>query len=111
MPVPVPVPESVPVLRRQVMMSRNIRGARALDFLMGGLNYQIEHHLFPSMPRPHLRSAAPLIADYCRRVGVPYTQTGLFESYAIVVRYINRVGLGERDVFTCPLVEQRSTGR
>jgi fatty acid desaturase len=98
-------------LRRQVMMSRNIRGTRLLDFLMGGLNYQIEHHLFPSMPRPHLRTAAPLIADYCRRVGVAYTQTGLFESYAIVVRYINRVGLGERDVFTCPLVEQRSTGR
>ncbi|WP_342780000.1 hypothetical protein [Protaetiibacter larvae] len=39
---------------------------------------------------------------------MPYTQTGLFASYAIVIRYINRVGLGERDVFTCPLVEQRA---
>ena len=49
-------------LRRQVMMSRNIRGSRMLDIAMGGLNYQIEHHLFPSMPRPHLRRAAPIIA-------------------------------------------------
>ncbi len=40
---------------------------------------------------------------------MPYTQVGLFTSYAIVVRYINRVGLGERDVFTCPLIEQRSS--
>ncbi|MGN6273028.1 MAG: fatty acid desaturase family protein [Protaetiibacter sp.] len=95
-------------LRRQVMMSRNIRGGRLLDIAMGGLNYQIEHHLFPSMPRPHLRRAAPIIAVYCREHGVPYTQTGLLASYAIVVRYINRVGIGERDVFTCPLVEQRS---
>ncbi|WDH78074.1 acyl-CoA desaturase [Microbacterium esteraromaticum] len=95
-------------LRRQVMMSRSIRGTRVLDFLMGGLNYQIEHHLFPSMPRPQLRRAAPVIAEYCRRVGVPYTQTGLFAAYAIVIRYINKVGLGERDVFTCPLVEQRN---
>ncbi len=95
-------------LRRQVMMSRNIRGGRVLDTAMGGLNYQIEHHLFPSMPRPHLRKASPLIAAFCRDHGVPYTQTGLFASYAIVIRYINRVGLGERDVFTCPLVEQRS---
>jgi fatty acid desaturase len=95
-------------LRRQVMMSRNIRGGRALDIAMGGLNYQIEHHLFPSMPSPHLRRAAPIIAAYCREHHVPYTQTGLLASYAIVVRYINRVGLGERDVFTCPLVEQRS---
>jgi fatty acid desaturase len=95
-------------LRRQVLMSRNIRGNRFIDTLMGGLNYQIEHHLFPSMPRPHLRRAAPIIADYCRQRGVPYTRTGLWESYGIVLRYINRVGLGERDPFVCPLIEQRA---
>ena len=54
-------------LRRQVLMSRNIRGTPFLDFMMGGLNYQIEHHLFPSMPRPHLRRAAPIIAAYLPR--------------------------------------------
>jgi fatty acid desaturase len=96
-------------LRRQVLMSRDIRGSRFLDFMMGGLNYQIEHHLFPSMARPHLRRAAPMIAAYCREHGVPYTHTGLWHSYAIVLRYINRVGLGERDPFVCPLVEQRAS--
>jgi len=96
-------------LRRQVLMSRDIRGSVFLDFMMGGLNYQIEHHLFPSMARPHLRRAAPMIAAYCREHGVPYTQTGLWQSYAIVLRYINRVGLGERDPFMCPLVEQRAS--
>jgi fatty acid desaturase len=96
-------------LRRQVTMSRNIRGSRALDFMMGGLNYQIEHHLFPSMPRPHLRRAAPIIEQYCRDHDVPYTQTTLGRSYGIVLRYINRVGLGERDPFECPLVAQRAS--
>jgi fatty acid desaturase len=96
-------------LRRQVIMSRNIRGNRIIDTLMGGLNYQIEHHLFPSMPRPHLRRAAPMIEAYCRELGVPYAQTGLFHSYGIVLRYINRVGLGERDPFVCPLVQQRAS--
>ncbi|GAA4370432.1 fatty acid desaturase family protein [Agromyces bauzanensis] len=96
-------------LRRQVLMSRNIRGNRVLDFAMGGLNYQIEHHLFPSMPRPHLRRAAGIIAEYCREHGVPYTQTTLWQSYVIVLRYINRVGLGERDPFECPLVARRSS--
>ena len=94
-------------LRRQVIMSRNIRGNRIIDTLMGGLNYQIEHHLFPSMPRPHLRRAAPMIEAYCRELGVPYAQTGLFHSYGIVLRYINRVGLGDRDPFDCPLIAQR----
>ncbi|MFB8189492.1 fatty acid desaturase family protein [Microbacterium sp. NPDC055988] len=106
MPV-VPREMTLDFLRRQVLMSRNVRGSRFLDIAMGGLNYQVEHHLFPSMPHPHLRRAAPLIADYCRAHGVAYTQVGLFASYAIVVRYINRVGLGERDVFACPLAEQR----
>ena len=106
MPI-LPATARVDFLRRQVMTSRNVVGTRLLDVAMGGLNYQIEHHLFPSMPRPHLRRAAPIVSAYCREHEVPYTRTGLFASYAIVVRYINRVGLGERDVFTCPLVDQR----
>lgn len=109
MPI-VPRDATLDFLRRQVVMSRNIRGSRLLDAAMGGLNYQIEHHLFPSMPRPHLRRVAPVVAAYCRAHDVPYTQVGLFASYAIVVRYINRVGLGERDVFTCPLAQQRLVG-
>jgi fatty acid desaturase len=103
----VPADVKVDFLRRQVLMSRNVRGSRWLDTAMGGLNYQIEHHLFPSMPRPHLRAASGMIAAFCREHDVPYTQTGLWQSYGIVVRYINRVGLGERDPFACPLLEQR----
>ncbi|MFC9916828.1 fatty acid desaturase family protein [Agromyces binzhouensis] len=94
-------------LRRQVLMSRNIRGSRVIDTLMGGLNYQVEHHLFPSMPRPHLRRAAPIVKAYCRERDIPYTETGLFQSYGVVLRYIDRVGLGERDPFDCPLIAQR----
>lgn len=105
----VPADVKVDFLRRQVLTSRNIRGSRLLDTAMGGLNYQIEHHLFPSMPRPHLRQASAVIGAYCREHGVPYTETGLWESYGIVVRYINRVGLGERDPFECPLLQQRQT--
>ena len=104
------VPKDVKLdfLRRQVLMSRNIRGGRMIDTAMGGLNYQIEHHLFPSMPRANLRRASSIISAYCVEHGVPYTQTGLIESYAIVVRYINRVGLGERDPFECPMIAQRA---
>ncbi|SDH56777.1 fatty acid desaturase family protein [Microbacterium pygmaeum] len=109
MPI-VPADVKIDFLRRQVLMSRNIRGSRLLDTAMGGLNYQIEHHLFPSMPRPHLRAASTIIEAYCRERGVTYTETGLWQSYGIVVRYINRVGLGERDPFECPLLQQRQTG-
>jgi len=94
-------------LHRQVLTSRNISGGRWLSVAMGGLNLQVEHHLFPSMARPHLRRLAPLVAAHCAAEGVPYTQTTLWQSYRQVVRYLNTVGLADRDPFLCPLVAQR----
>jgi fatty acid desaturase len=94
-------------LRRQVLMSRNISGGAPISVFMGGLNYQIEHHLFPSMARPYLRKAQPLVAAYCAAQGVPYTRTTLWQSYRIVIGYLNTVGLRGKDPFLCPLVAQR----
>nr|WP_286219397.1 acyl-CoA desaturase [Paraoerskovia sediminicola] len=93
-------------LSKQVLTSRNIRGGRVMNVLMGGLNFQIEHHLFPSMPRPHLIAAQTMVKEHCERLDIPYTETGLIESYGIVVRYLNDVGLGARDPFDCPLYQQ-----
>jgi len=93
-------------LRRQVLMSRNISGGRWIDVGMGGLNKQIEHHLFPSMPRPALRHAKPIVEAYCREHDVMYTQMSLWRSYGVIRRYLNRTGLAARDPFTCPLVQQ-----
>ena len=79
-----------------------MRGSVLVDVLLGGLNYQIEHHLFPSMPRPNLRHVQPLVRDYCAQHGVPYAEVGLFESYGIVVDYLNNVRLRARGPFECP---------
>ena len=92
----------VDFLRRQVLTSRNIRGGLFMDHFMGGLNYQVEHHLFPSMARPKLFFAAKLVREFCREKKIAYTEAGLFESYGIVVRYLNEVGLAARDPFDCP---------
>jgi fatty acid desaturase len=81
-------------LHRQVLTSRNVRGGWLVDFLLGGLNYQIEHHLFPSMPRPSLRRAQPLVRAYCVEHGLPYVETGLFESYRQALRHLRMVGSG-----------------
>ncbi|MFJ9103127.1 fatty acid desaturase family protein [Streptomyces sp. NPDC102405] len=79
-------------LRRQVLTSRNIRGGILTDWFLGGLNYQIEHHLFPSMPRPHLRLAQPLVRAHCRDLGIPYTETGLVDSYRQALSHMHEVG-------------------
>jgi fatty acid desaturase len=79
-------------LRRQVLTSRNVAGSRPVDFLLGGLNYQIEHHLFPNMPRPNLRRAQPLIRAFCHQHGLPYAEASLFGSYAEALRHLHAVG-------------------
>jgi len=102
MPI-VPATARLDFLSRQVLMSRNVRGGLLVDVAMGGLNYQIEHHLFPSMPRPNLKRAQPLVRAYCAGHGVSYVETGLFESYGIVIDYLNHVGLRAREPFECPV--------
>jgi fatty acid desaturase len=79
-------------LRRQVLTSRNVRGGMLTDVLLGGLNYQIEHHLFPSMPTPHLRRAQVVVRAYCAEIGVPYHETGLIRSYREALTPLHRVG-------------------
>ncbi|WP_442928268.1 fatty acid desaturase family protein [Microbacterium sp. USHLN186] len=88
---------------KQVRTSRNISGGWWATTFMGGLNYQVEHHLFPNMPRPHLARASAIVREYCAANGVAYTETSLLRSYAIVIEYLNRVGLAAgADPFDCP---------
>ena len=84
--------DSLDFLRQQVLTSRNVRGGRLIDVALGGLNYQIEHHLFPSMPTPNLRQAQPIVRAYCAEIGVPYEETGLLSSYAEALRHLHRAG-------------------
>ena len=79
-------------LRKQVLTSRDVTGGPRVDFMLGGLNYQIEHHLFPSMPRPHLKLAQPIIRDYCNSIGLPYRACGPIESYGECLAYLRRAG-------------------
>jgi len=79
-------------LRRQVLTSRNVRGGWLTDIALGGLNYQIEHHLFPSMPRPNLRRSQALIRAFCQQRGLPYCQASLVGSYAQALRHLTIVG-------------------
>ncbi|WP_249998306.1 acyl-CoA desaturase [Actinoplanes sp. M2I2] len=84
-------------LRKQVLTSRNVRGGRFTDLALGGLNYQIEHHLFPAMPTPNLAVAQPIVRAYCAEIGVSYEVTGLVESYRQALRHLHEVGAPLRE--------------
>ncbi|GAA4573082.1 acyl-CoA desaturase [Micromonospora coerulea] len=82
-------------LRRQVCTSRNVRGGWLLDTALGGLNYQIEHHLFPSMPCSNLRRARPLIQRFCAEHDIDYHETSLGRSWAEGLRHLD--GIASRE--------------
>ncbi|MBI3968489.1 MAG: fatty acid desaturase [Chloroflexi bacterium] len=76
-------------LRKQVLTARNITGSPITDFIYGGLNYQIEHHLFPTMPRNNLRRAQPIVKEYCLTHGVSYHETSIMQSYQEIFAHLN----------------------
>jgi fatty acid desaturase len=103
----VPKDAKLDFFSRQVLTSRNIRGSWLKDNLMGGLNYQVEHHLFPSMPRPHLRRAHELVSEYCRSNDITLVEMNLLASYKVIMQHLNKVGLSSNsDPFVCPMVAE-----
>src|SRR5271165_961892 len=78
----------LPFLERQIATARNVRVHRTLDFWFGGLNYQIEHHLFPGIPRNKLPEARHIIRQFCLRSGIPYYETGFVEAYSDILRHL-----------------------
>ena len=79
--------------RRQVVTARNIRGGRFTTFLLGGLNYQIEHHLFPSMPRPNLRRVQGLVQDFCTASDLGYSEESFVESFRQIIHHLSSAAL------------------
>ncbi|HSJ22304.1 MAG TPA: acyl-CoA desaturase [Nocardioidaceae bacterium] len=96
MPVLEPDQAADPLLR-QVLTSRNVRGGIFVDYALGGLNYQIEHHLFPSMPRPNLRHAQIVVRRFCEDRSVHYEETTARASYATALRHLHAVGADLRN--------------
>lgn len=87
-------------LRRQVLTSRDVRGGWVTDIVLGGLNYQIEHHLFPSMPSPHLRKAQAIVRSHCQELGISYLETSLIDSYRQTLASLHHAGAPIRDART-----------
>ena len=78
-------------LRQQVLTSRNVIPNPVVDYMYGGLNYQIEHHLFPNMPRNRLKDARPVVRTFCADHGVPYHETGFWRSNQEILSYLHAV--------------------
>jgi fatty acid desaturase len=89
--------DNIDFFRRQVLTSRNVSSNPVADFWYGGLNYQIEHHLFPSMPRNKLKEAQPIVRAFCEERSVPYAESGAFRSNIEILQYLHEVSASLRN--------------
>jgi len=83
-------------LEKQVLTSRNVRGGLVVDWMMGGLNYQIEHHLFPTMARANLGAAHRVVLPFCQAQGIPFEEASIWESYRQTFAALDRCGQATR---------------
>ncbi len=83
-------------LRQQVLTSRNMTGNWFVDFWFAGLNYQFEHHLFPSMPRCNLKEAQKIVRSFCEEHDISYHETHALNSFWEILVSLHQVGASVR---------------
>jgi len=82
---------SLSFFEQQIVTSRNIRSNSLIDYVYLGLNFQIEHHLFPTAPRNNLKKIVPHVEKLCKKYGIDHTETGPLESAKILFNEMREV--------------------
>jgi len=77
----------------QVTTTRNVTSNWFVDWFCGGLQFQVDHHLFPMLPRHNLKRVNKLVASFCKEQGVSYHEAGMVQGTLEVLRHLNKVSV------------------
>ena len=83
--------DDISFLHRQILTTRNLGSSRLSDFIFGGMNNHIEHHLFPRIPKARLRQARPIVKDFCKQENIPYREVGWWSACVELFRYLQGI--------------------
>nr|ABB96724.1 delta-6 fatty acid desaturase [Rhizopus stolonifer]AII32481.1 delta 6 desaturase [synthetic construct] len=81
--------ESMEFFEIQVITGRDVTLSPLGDWFMGGLNYQIEHHVFPNMPRHNLPTVKPMVKSLCQKYDINYHDTGFLKGTLEVLQTLD----------------------
>ena len=84
----------------QVRTTRNVNddATGLVGWFMGGLHLQIEHHLFPAIPRHNLPAVRALIEPLCKKHGVKYVATGMVDGTADILSHLSHVARALKEI-------------
>ncbi|KAL5559441.1 hypothetical protein UlMin_035652 [Ulmus minor] len=83
---------------KQTKGSLNIVCASWMDWFHGGLQFQIEHHLFPRLPRSQLRKVSPFVMELCKKHNLPYASVSFWKANVLTVGTLRTAALEARDL-------------
>lgn len=69
-----------------------------MDWFHGGLQFQIEHHLFPRLPRCHLREISPFVIDLCKKHNLPYNAASFWKANVMTIATLKTAAMQARDL-------------
>mmetsp|Transcript_9338 Transcript_9338/g.13004 ORF Transcript_9338/g.13004 Transcript_9338/m.13004 type:complete len:200 (-) Transcript_9338:110-709(-) len=82
--------------RMQLMTTLNVDCPTWMDWFHGGLQFQIEHHLYPRLPRHNLRTARELVKEFCAKYDVKYKELSFFQGQCRVIAQLRKTALEAR---------------
>ncbi len=77
----------------QVSTTRNVTSNFFVDWFCGGLHYQVEHHLFPMIPRHNLKKVHEMVEVFCKENNVTYHEAGIIDGNVEVLHHLSQVSL------------------
>jgi len=86
------VPQKMDFTKLQIEYSRNITNHKFLDFIFGGLNFQIEHHLFPGVSIRNLRNGSRIVSEFCKKNNFKYQTMCLLPALRQIYKHLYNMG-------------------
>lgn len=77
----------------QVSTTRNVTSNWFVDWFCGGLQYQVDHHLFPMLPRHNLKKVHELVESFCKEYDLHYHEATMWQGSLEVLTHLNDVSL------------------
>ena len=77
----------------QVTTTRNVTSNWFVDWFCGGLQYQVDHHLFPMLPRHNLKQVHTLVESFCKEQGVSYHEATMMKGTMEVLTHLSKVSV------------------
>lgn len=77
----------------QVSTTRNVTSNWFVDWFCGGLQYQVDHHLFPMIPRHNLAYVHTLVVSFCKEHDLTYHEASMWDGSIEVLQHLNEVSL------------------